>query len=136
MDSSAPFDDREPYKFGEAKEWRDLSGDRAARLEQQRQRMSKAEMEIQKSLSNKVDVKFNERPLAEVMDLLSELSGVPIVLDPVGMAAEGVTTRHAGHHPAQPADLAAKCPESRARTPASELCDSGRSAARDQRADT
>ncbi len=90
--SSTPFDDRTPYKFGEAKEWRDLSGNRAAQLEQQRQRMSKAEMEIQKSLSNKVDVKFNERPLAEVMDLLSELSGVPIVLDPVGMAAEGVTT--------------------------------------------
>ncbi|MHB8969733.1 MAG: type II secretion system protein GspD [Pirellulaceae bacterium] len=92
LDSSAPFDDREPYKFGEAKEWGALSMSRAARLEQQRQRMSKAELEIQKSLSNKVDVKFNDRPLAEVMDLLSELSGVPIVLDPVGMAAEGVTT--------------------------------------------
>ena len=90
--SSTPFDDRTPYKFGEAKEWRDLSGSRAAQLEQQRRHMSKAEAEIQKSLSNKVDVKFNERPLAEVMDLLSELSGVPIVLDPVGMAAEGVTT--------------------------------------------
>ncbi|MHB8956277.1 MAG: type II secretion system protein GspD [Pirellulaceae bacterium] len=90
--SSAPFDDREPYKHGEAKDWRDLSGSRARQLEQQRQRLSKAEIEIQKSLSNKVDVKFNERPLAEVMDLLSELSGVPIVLDPVGMAAEGVTT--------------------------------------------
>ena len=65
---------------------------RSARLEQQRQRLSKAELEIQKSLSNKVDVKFNERPLSEVMDMLSELSGVPIVLDPVGMAAEGVTS--------------------------------------------
>ena len=69
-----------------------LAEGRSARLEQQRQRLSKAELEIQKSLSNKVDVKFNERPLSEVMDMLSELSGVPIVLDPVGMAAEGVTS--------------------------------------------
>jgi general secretion pathway protein D len=91
-ESSEPFDDREPLKFGDAKEWRQFSESRGARLEQQRQRLSKAELEIQKSLSNKVDVKFNERPLAEVMDLLSELAGVPIVLDPVGMAAEGVTS--------------------------------------------
>ena len=90
--SSIPFNDRQPQQFGDSREWQEISHRRGARLEQQRQRMSKAELEIQKSLSNKVDVKFNERPLAEVMDMLSELSGVPIVLDPVGMAAEGVTS--------------------------------------------
>jgi general secretion pathway protein D len=92
MESSEPFDDRDPLRFGTVKDWKDLSMSRAKRLEQQQQRLSKAEAEIQKSLSNKVDVKFNERPLADVMDVLSELSGVPIVLDPVGMAAEGVTS--------------------------------------------
>jgi general secretion pathway protein D len=91
-ESAAPFDDRNSMVFREAREWIDMSGDRRSRLERQRQRYSKEEMEIQKSLGNKVDVKFNERPLSEVMDMLSELSGVPIVLDSVGLAGEGVTT--------------------------------------------
>lgn len=90
--SKIPFDDRNSMVFRDAKEWTDMSGDRRSRLEKQRQRYSKEELEIQKSLGNKVDVKFNERPLAEVMDMLSQLSGVPIVLDSVGMAGEGVTT--------------------------------------------
>ncbi len=90
QESSAPFNDSTPYVFG--REWRQLTEGRRSRFERQNQRMSKAEIEIQKSMSNKVDVKFDARPLSEVMDMLSELSGVPIVLDSVGMAAEGVTS--------------------------------------------
>jgi len=90
--SAAGFDDSRPYRFGDVTDWAELARGRTARLQEQSQRLTKAELEIQKSLSNKVDVKFNERPLSEVMDMLSELAGVPIVLDPVGMAAEGVTS--------------------------------------------
>ncbi len=90
--SGVPFNDNQPYQFmDDATRWRDIATGRS-QFEQQRQRLTKAELEIQKAMSNKVDVKFNERPLSEVMDMLSELSGVPIVLDPVGMAAEGVTS--------------------------------------------
>ena len=91
-DSAAPHDDRQPYMFGDPKQWKNMSTSRGARLDQERHRLTKAELEIQKAMSNQVDVKFTDRPLSEVMDLLSELSGVPIVLDPVGMAAEGVTS--------------------------------------------
>jgi len=90
--ASVPFDDSRPLQFGDIKEWQKFSETRNARLQKERQLLTRAELEIQKSLGNKVDVKFNERPLAEVMDMLSELAGVPIVLDPVGMAAEGVTS--------------------------------------------
>ncbi len=89
--SSAGFNDSIPIQF-DAKRWKDISTGRAARLEQGGQRLTKGEMEIQQALSNKVDVKFADRPLSEVVDVLSELAGVPIVLDPVGMAAEGVTS--------------------------------------------
>ncbi len=92
LESSIAYDDRRPLQYGDATRWGDLSRGRGALLEQQRQRLTPSEMEIQKAMKNKVDVKFTERPLTEVMDVLSELSGVPIVVDPVGLAAEGVTT--------------------------------------------
>jgi general secretion pathway protein D len=91
-ESSIPGDDRTPYLFPDARQWKDYSDSRGDLLERQRQRLTEAEIQIQKAMNNKVDVKFNERPLAEVMDMLGELAGVPIVLDPVGLAAEGCTT--------------------------------------------
>lgn len=90
--SSEPFDDRTlPLQFGDPTNWRTYSEKRRS-WEQQRQHLTKEELEIQKALSNKVDVRFTERPLSEVMDTLSELANVPIVLDQVGMAAEGATS--------------------------------------------
>lgn len=89
--ASAGFNDGEPYQFTDATTWAEMSDVRRGFRDQDR-RMTPEEMEIQRSMSNKVDVKFEDRPLAEVMDILSELSGVPIVLDPVGMAVEGVTS--------------------------------------------
>lgn len=89
--SGIPFDDSEPYRFGDATKWQDLSDSRL-RYGQENRNLTQAELEIRKSMDNKVDVKFNDRPISEAMDALSELSGVPIVLDPVGMAAEGVTS--------------------------------------------
>lgn len=90
-ESSTPFDDSQPYRFADATEWQDLS-DVRRRLGEEQRRMSEAEMQIERAMNTKVDVKFEDRPLSEAMDMLSDLSGVPIVLDPVGMAAEGVTS--------------------------------------------
>ncbi|MCO6455221.1 MAG: general secretion pathway protein GspD [Pirellulaceae bacterium] len=90
--SAVPFDDREPFVIGDAKRWQDLTKRRRSWLESQRSRLSPAEVEIQKSLKNPVEVRFSERPLAEVLETLSQVSGVPIYLDPRGMGAEGVTT--------------------------------------------
>jgi general secretion pathway protein D len=49
-------------------------------------------MEIQQALKTKVDVRFTNRPLAEVLDTLGNLSGVNIHLDQQGLHAEGVTS--------------------------------------------
>ena len=49
-------------------------------------------MEIQKSLSKPVEVKFENRPLSEVMDTLGRMAGVNMHLDPQGLHAEGVTS--------------------------------------------
>ena len=62
-------DDRNPIVFGNAKKWADLSRSRRGWLDQHR-RMSPVEVEIQKSLGKPVEVRFINRPIAEVMDKL------------------------------------------------------------------
>jgi general secretion pathway protein D len=90
-ESGIPFDDRNPIVFGDARRWSDLTKTRRGWLEQQR-KMSPAEQEIQRSLSKGVEVRFINRPLAEVMDTLGRMAGVNVYLDPQGLNAEGVTT--------------------------------------------
>lgn len=90
-ESGIPMDDRNPFSFGDQKRWSDLSRSRKGWLEQQR-RLSPAEQEIQRSLSKGVEVRFTNRPLAEVMDTLGRMAGVNVYLDPQGLNAEGVTT--------------------------------------------
>jgi general secretion pathway protein D len=70
--------------------WAELTRRRKGLLEQ-RTRLSPAEQEIQKSLSKPVEVKFVNRPLNEVVNVLSQMTGVNIYLDPQGLHAEGVT---------------------------------------------
>lgn len=90
-ESAIPFDDRNSFVFGDARKWADLTKTRRGWLQEHRH-MSPAEIEIQKSLSKGVEVRFSNRPLAEVMDTLGRMSGVNVYLDPQGLNAEGVTT--------------------------------------------
>jgi general secretion pathway protein D len=87
--SSEGFDDRNPIRFNE-KEWSGLTRRRRSQLEEARRKRSPVEMEIYRSLSKQVEVNFNQRPLAEVMDTLGKMANVNIHLDPQGLHAEGV----------------------------------------------
>ena len=90
--SAVPFNDREPYVFGDIRRWNQLSGSRQKWLEMQRRKLSPVELEIQQKLSHKVDARFTDRPLAEVLETLGSMAGINIYSDVEGMAAEGVTT--------------------------------------------
>jgi general secretion pathway protein D len=81
--------DEEPIVFN-PRRWGELTRRRRGLLEQ-RTRLSPAEQEIQKSLGKPVEVKFINRPLNEVVNVLSQMTGVNIYLDPSGLHAEGVT---------------------------------------------
>ena len=85
------FDDREPWKFGPVKEWEQLTRSRAKFLTEQ-QRYSPVEQEIFKSLNKQVEVRFINRPLAEVVKTLSKMSGVNISLDHSALHSEGITS--------------------------------------------
>jgi general secretion pathway protein D len=90
--SGVPFDDTHPLVFGDVKDWNRLSITRGDRLREEQSRLTPAELEIQKALKTEVDVKFEKRPLSEVVETLGRMAGVNVFLDPQGMHAEGITT--------------------------------------------
>jgi general secretion pathway protein D len=90
--SAIPFDDRHPLVFGDVKDWNRLSRSRGDRLREQQSRLTPVEIDIQKALKTEVDVKFDNRPLSDVMETLGRMAGVNVFLDPQGLHAEGITT--------------------------------------------
>ena len=91
-ESSLGFDDRDPLKFPNQRDWEDLSRRRLKRVGDPQSHLSESEREIYRQLKTPVEVHFNNRPLKDVMDTLSNLTSVNIFLDPLGMMAEGVTS--------------------------------------------
>ena len=89
--SSIPYNDENPIQF-DAKRWGDISVGRRKMLERQQRRLSPAEQEIQRSLSKPVEVRFEQRPLKEVLETLGVAAGINIHLDNAGLGAEGVTS--------------------------------------------
>jgi general secretion pathway protein D len=91
-ESAIPFDDRDPYRFGDAKDWQDLTKSRTQRMAELRNRRSERELEIEQKLKTPVSLKFRDRPLSEVLDHLAKLSAVNLHLDPKGLEEEGVSS--------------------------------------------
>ncbi len=91
-ESATPFDDRDPLQFGDATQWSQLTKTRRQWLQEQGRRLSPAEIKIQDVLKEPVDVRFENQPLSEVMDILSAAVGVNFHLNEEGLNAEGVTS--------------------------------------------
>ncbi len=87
--SSAGYNDEEPLQFGAPKRWGEISDARLRRLSGVDDELSPSEMEIYQKLKTKVSVDFQKRPLSQVLDTLSRMTGVPIAIDPIGLSAEG-----------------------------------------------
>ncbi len=92
-DSSMPYDDGKPIQFGDRISWERLSRNRAEWKREFERRLSPAEVKIQQSLiEEKVEARFTNRPLREVLDILGATAGVNIHLDQRGLVAEGRTS--------------------------------------------
>jgi general secretion pathway protein D len=89
--SSTPFDDNKPYQF-DVSRWEELSRVRGNWMANQKNRLSDVELKIQRALSEKVDVQFENRPMSEVVETLGQMVGVNVFLDPRGLHAEGYTS--------------------------------------------
>tara|TARA_R110002049_G_scaffold27321_2_gene94010 strand:- start:77696 stop:81205 length:3510 start_codon:yes stop_codon:yes gene_type:complete len=73
-------------EFDDAKTWNDKSL-RRMMGESEDTHMSAAERDIQRRLDTKVEANYDQRPLAEVMEDLSAVTGIPIVLNNRAMSA-------------------------------------------------
>jgi general secretion pathway protein D len=91
-ESGIPFDDNDPLQFGDATEWGHLTKTRRQWMLEQGRRLSPNELKIQDALKEPVDVRFNNQPLSEVMDILSAAVAVNFRLNEEGLAAEGASS--------------------------------------------
>ena len=73
------------------KKWRDFVMNRKGTKERI-QRRTERELEIERRLKTPVMLRYEETPLSEVMDGLSQLAGINIHLDPRGLNQEGVNS--------------------------------------------
>ncbi|SMP76837.1 general secretion pathway protein D [Neorhodopirellula lusitana] len=85
----APDPDR-PFSFQDPTSWEELSRRRLASGDSN-SRLSPREQEIKRKLSSDVELKYRNRPLGEVLDDLSAVTGVPIAIDSRALAAVRVT---------------------------------------------
>jgi len=90
--SKIPFNDEHPIDFGSIENWAALSRTRLEREKMTRRQLDPAELEIQAALKEKVQVRYTNQPLKEVLETLGSLTNVNIYLDPQGLGAEGVTS--------------------------------------------
>ncbi len=90
--SAIPFDDNKPFVFGDAREWERLTKSRKELARMDRRNRSEKELEIEGKLKTPVSLRFQEMPLAQVVEELSRLAQVNMHLDNRGLAEEGVAT--------------------------------------------
>ena len=79
-----------PMTLPEAQQWKTMSATRLRKGDGD-PRLSAAENEIKNKLSTMINVKYPNRPLGEVLDDLSALTGIPIIID------ERAAQRRASH---------------------------------------
>ncbi len=71
--------------------WKDLVSNRKGSQDRTKRRTER-ELEIERRLQTPVLLKYQETPLTEVVNNLSELTGVNMHLDPRGLGQEGINT--------------------------------------------
>ena len=90
--SAVAIDPDLPLTMPDARDWEALSRMRLQASNDGESRLSPAEQEIQRKLITDVSIKYANRPLGEVIDELSAVTGVPMVLDMRALNAVRVTT--------------------------------------------
>ena len=89
--SAVAIDPELPLTMPDAQDWEALSRLRL-QSDNGENRLSQAEQAIQRKLITDVSIKYANRPLGEVIDELSAVTGVPMVLDMRALNAVRVTT--------------------------------------------
>lgn len=88
-EASQPFDDRNPLVFPKADTWDEIKKLRSGQ-DDGIVKMTEMERAIYNKLNTQVTVQFTNKPLAEAMELLGQMVGIPIHIDPLGLSAEAL----------------------------------------------
>ncbi|MEE2639091.1 MAG: hypothetical protein VX768_00570, partial [Planctomycetota bacterium] len=92
QEASRPFDDdRTPLRFMEAENWRELSDMRLREMQRVAGQSLQDVMIRTKLQERKIDARFEEKPLWEVLELIGEQAGVNFNYDNQALAEAGVT---------------------------------------------
>ncbi|HTQ40175.1 MAG TPA: hypothetical protein VMJ32_14205 [Pirellulales bacterium] len=78
------------YQMPDARKWDALSKSKFRQQREGEMHHTAKEQEIEQRLSTPVALKFDKRPLSEVIEYLGKIAQVPTYLDPQGLQAEGV----------------------------------------------
>ncbi len=90
--SAVAIDPQLPLTMPDARDWEALSRLRLQDARNGDNRLSPAEQEIQQKLITEVNVTYANRPLGEVIDELSAVTGIPMVMDMRALSAVRITT--------------------------------------------
>jgi general secretion pathway protein D len=88
-EAAVPTDPNNPFQY-DAKKWGDLVARRSGKYGP-KQRLNERELEIKRKLTTPVEVRFNERPLGEVLTTLANMAGVNLHIDETGLIQEGLS---------------------------------------------
>ena len=87
--ASTPYDGENSLTMPNARDWLELTRRRTAVKDDIR--MLPAERKIREHLGQPFSASFDKRPLADAMNTISEMTGIPIVIDDRSIAEEGIT---------------------------------------------
>ena len=78
------------FSFPDKPKWEVLQKSKYRQLKDEQSRRSPKEQEIEQRLVTPVPVKFDKKPLSEVIEVLGGYAQIPTYLDPQALASEGV----------------------------------------------
>ena len=87
--ASTPYDGENSLTMPNARDWIELTRRRTAKKDDIL--MLPAERKIRENLGQPFSASFDRRPLADAMNTISEMTGIPIVVDVRSIAEEGIT---------------------------------------------
>ncbi|MEQ1827019.1 MAG: hypothetical protein ABL921_13775 [Pirellula sp.] len=86
-DAAIPLDDRTPLLMPPLRTWAELTKNRTQKEDL---KMSPAERRIREKLGEQFSASFDRRPLADAMNTISEMTGIPILIDDRSIQEEGI----------------------------------------------
>ena len=87
--ASTPYDGENPLEWPTPKTWLSITEKRTGKSTDLR--MLPAERRIREKLGEQISASFDRRPLSDVMNTISEMTGIPIVIDDRSIEEEGIT---------------------------------------------